>query len=281
MTDTYMIEQDNQQSVTVSVRHMKEGDYSGNEIRKIWESAIAPNGIECALWSKICKTSLMRSAMNNVNDAIYLMEDYLVSIQVLLLSKSARIVDEAGYHYCVRAESLVHSRHRDYLYNLHLLYTSILEILEKHAYREKLLPCFSQYIRVLLSSAPYFLELEPNKENLKVSYKYIYYPYYGRLKNTRVILYGAGYIGQAYYYHIIRDQETEIVAWVDKAFYKYRELETEVISPDRIYNMEFDYIIVAVQEENLAIEIRKELIEKGVSKDVILWNRTKRIRTEL
>lgn len=71
------------------------------------------------------------------------------------------------------------------------------------------------------------------------------------------------------------------MAWVDKAFYKYKDLKEKVCSPDEINNIEFDYIILAVWDEEVALEIKKELMEKGISEDVILWNKTKRISAKL
>ncbi len=71
------------------------------------------------------------------------------------------------------------------------------------------------------------------------------------------------------------------MAWVDKAFYKYKDLKEKVCSPDEINNVEFDYIILAVWEEKVAVEIKKELVKKGILEDIILWNATKRITAEL
>lgn len=192
ITEHYVVEQGKQQRNYISSRHIKEGVYSGHEIGKVWEKATSPNGIDCCLWNKVCRTSLMKVAVNNIWDAIYLMEDYAISLQVLLMSDRIRIFNIQGYHYCVNKGSLVHSTHKDYLYNLHLLYTFMLPVLESHIYKERLKLCFSQYMRYLISRSPYYLEIETDREemNLNIYYTNVYFPYYGRLKNKRVILYG-------------------------------------------------------------------------------------------
>ncbi len=138
-------------------------------------------------------------------------------------------------------------------------------------------------MRYLISRSPESLGLKGvrDEEKLDIYYVNIYYPYFGRLRKSRLVLYGAGYVGQAFYYHIINDNEAELVAWVDKAFYKYKDLKEKVCSPDEINNVEFDYIILAVWEEKVAVEIKKELVKKGILEDIILWNATKRITAEL
>lgn len=283
ITDRYIVEQENQQISYCCPRHIEQGTYSGDKIKYIWEMAASPNGIDCCLWNRVCRTSLINISVNNVPDNIYLMEDYAISLQALLMCDKVKVLNIGGYHYCVRSDSLVHSIHKDYLYNLHLLYTFMLKILENHNYKERLIPCFSQHMRYWLAGTPGCLGLESvrEKEKLDIYYVNIYYPYFGRLKKSRLILYGAGHVGQAYYYHIIHDNEAELVAWVDKAFYKYKYLKEKVCSPDEINNIEFDYIILAVWEEKVAVEIKKELVKKGISKDIILWNKTKRIHAVL
>lgn len=282
ITDCYMIEKTNQPINQHSPQHIKEGTYFGNRIQDIWKMAASPNGIDCCLWNRVCRTSLIKISVNNVPDDTYLMEDYAISLQALLMSDKVRISNIWGYHYCVRSDSLVHSVHKDYLYNLHLLYTFMLKILEEHK-KEKLIPCFSQHMRFWITRLPGCLGLEDvgKEEKPDIYYVNIYFPYYGRFKNSRLILYGAGYVGQAYYYHIIHDNEAELVAWVDKSFHKYKDFKEKICSPDEINNIEFDYIIIAVWEEKLAAEIKKELLKKGISQDAILWNKTKRIQTEL
>lgn len=281
--DCYIVEHKNQQINSHFPQHIKEGTYFGDRIKDIWELAASPNGIDCCLWNRICKTSLIKISVNNVPDNIYLMEDYAISLQALLMCDKVRILDIMGYHYCVRSDSIVHSIHRDYLYNLHLLYTFMLKVLKDHNYKETLVPCFSQYMRYLISRSPESLGLKGvrDEEKLDIYYVNIYYPYFGRLRKSRLVLYGAGYVGQAFYYHIINDNEAELVAWVDKAFYKYKDLKEKVCSPDEINNVEFDYIILAVWEEKVAVEIKKELVKKGILEDIILWNATKRITAEL
>lgn len=47
--------------------------------------------------------------------------------------------------------------------------------------------------------------------------------------------------------------------------------------PDVINKVKYDYIILAVWEEKDAEAIKAELVKSGVSEDIILWNKTKKM----
>ncbi len=275
IAEHYIIEQ-NKECTTVLAQHLEKGIYSGDEVRSVVEKLMTTNGIDCCLWNKILKTSLVQSAIDNVNDNIYLFEDLAILLQVLLVTDKVKILGMAGYHYCVNKKSLVHSVHKDYLLNLHFLFCLLEEVLEKCTYKEKLVQGFYRYMRHLLFQSGYYLGIEI--EDMEIRFQDVYYPYYGRLENARVILYGAGYVGMSYYYHIKNDKETEIVAWVDKEPEKCRGRGCfDVQSPDVINKVKYDYIILAVWEEKDARAIMEKLVKSGISEDIILWNKTKKM----
>ncbi len=62
----------------------------------------------------------------------------------------------------------------------------------------------------------------------------------------------------------------EVVLWVDKN----NEYKSENIkSVDKIFDVEFDVIIIAVAYEYVADEIKKDLCKKGIDKNKIIWNK--------
>ena len=44
-------------------------------------------------------------------------------------------------------------------------------------------------------------------------------------------------------------------------------------SPENIFHEEYDFIIVAVEDEDLYLEIRAYLISKGVLENKIIWEK--------
>lgn len=116
-----------------------------------------------------------------------------------------------------------------------------------HAYEEVLVDNIKRYtIALLKNRINYKLNLPED-----VKFSTYYYPWYGRLEGKRVILYGAGEVGQEYYRRMRYDNECQIILWVDRKYLSIREknIAEFVDSPDKINNVDWDYIIIAVKEK--------------------------------
>ena len=86
------------------------------------------------------------------------------------------------------------------------------------------------------------------------------------IKNKRIILYGAGKVGQAYYKQIINNQICEVVLWVDK-----NPKGENVSEVSKILKTKYDVIIIAVLEKMLFEHIKNELCEQGIDEGKIIW----------
>jgi glycosyltransferase involved in cell wall biosynthesis len=98
---------------------------------------------------------------------------------------------------------------------------------------------------------------------------------FGRIKyGSKIILYGAGKVGNYYYNQIEATKYCEIKLWVDQNYEKLRKCyKIPVQSPENIFHEEYDFIIVAVEDEDLYLEIRAYLISKGVLENKIIWEK--------
>lgn len=92
-------------------------------------------------------------------------------------------------------------------------------------------------------------------------------------KGHKIVLYGAGDIGTNYYHYIKEKGIYQLVAWVDAAAEKYRNLGKAVEDIEVVFHIEYDAVIIAVMEKKLSQIIRKELCKKGISEDKIVWTR--------
>ncbi len=89
------------------------------------------------------------------------------------------------------------------------------------------------------------------------------------IKGKKIIIYGFGNVGIDYLqqFHILKS--VEIVAIVDS-----RGKETGfdwVVSQNQITDLVYDYIIIAIENEIIANDIRTELLQIGVDEKKILW----------
>lgn len=99
-------------------------------------------------------------------------------------------------------------------------------------------------------------------------------PFGGIKYGSKIILYGAGKVGNYYYNQIEATKYCEIKLWVDQNYEKLRKCyKIPVQSPENIFHEEYDFIIVAVEDEDLYLEIRAYLISKGVLENKIIWEK--------
>lgn len=84
-------------------------------------------------------------------------------------------------------------------------------------------------------------------------------------------------MGQSYYRQIMQDGECIIAAWVDEDFSKYRAEGFDVCAVDVLRELYFNYVIIALYNEESAMMVKKSLIQYGVPENIILWNKTKKV----
>lgn len=87
-------------------------------------------------------------------------------------------------------------------------------------------------------------------------------------KGSKVLLWGAGKVGRDYYVQLADNQYCELMGIIDSAC----NFEDGLYKTKDILQSEFDYCIVAVEKEELYMEIRKELLSFQVSEAKIVWD---------
>ena len=91
------------------------------------------------------------------------------------------------------------------------------------------------------------------------------------LMGKKIILFGAGRVGRDYYAQICKYKQCEIVLWVDS---NAQEIECEYTEVHMIKDIEkyvFDYVLIAVNDQNTAQKIGNQLIEMGISANKVIW----------
>ena len=91
----------------------------------------------------------------------------------------------------------------------------------------------------------------------------------------KVVIYGAGYVGQDYYAQLCKYSSCEIVALADTYPEKYSLDYMEVQGLKDLDAVEFDIILIAVLDENIMNEIRNSLLAMGIPKYKITWENPK------
>lgn len=230
-----------------------------------WHNCVGNN-----LWKYTFRTDMIKKICTKIDSSVWFGEDMLLCQIYSLYCNRIHVIKNRCYYHCCRKPQ---NRYpvKEIMANMEKLYHCLCDELMKHPKASLFKRCLQEeYLELCIDG----LRMQGIDNNASI--RYIYYPYYGRLNGKKIILYGAGNVGKAYYYRMKEDSECLLVAWIDKNAEKIRELDfLPVEGIDSLYSKKYDYIVIAVFDEITYQTIRKELIESGVKKEVIIWNPTK------
>lgn len=100
------------------------------------------------------------------------------------------------------------------------------------------------------------------------------FPYEKVPKGSNIILYGAGMVGNSFYVQCLETGYVTVKKWVDKNFVGLCELGYPIEDPEMDYReLEFDWIVIAVNSEEVANDIKKYLLGKDVVEEKIIWKK--------
>lgn len=254
---------------------LAEGVYDRENIQKdilpimIWNNEYGRRSITSSVCNKLFKRELLQKTICRVDDRLTFGEDAAITYLYLVKANKISIMNSSWYHYVIRKNSMVRSVDIGAFEKIHILQSYFqkeygeLGILEDMMYQMKRYLC--TFLREALSDI-FDVEIE------KVRY---IFPYELVPKDSRIILYGAGVVGRSYWNGLRYGEYAEVVSWVDKNY--ERKLEGQVIieNPKEISQREFDYIIIAIENENVAREIKGSLLELGIQSEKIIWKKPK------
>lgn len=100
----------------------------------------------------------------------------------------------------------------------------------------------------------------------------IVFPYEDIEKGSRIVLYGAGDVGQAFYSQIKRKDYCHIVGWLDRRWENTEGLEPPYITRADLQKLNYDKIVIAVSSSSTAENIGKSLIQQGVKEEKIFFS---------
>lgn len=217
-----------------------------------------------SIWSKLFKKELIEKVFLALPVSQQYGEDMLCLCGCILESDRISLCKEALYHYRVREESLSHLKKEEYLFNeIKLLACLVNELQIQKCYETIKAKVYNYVTRRMIGI------LERNSKNQNHIPQY-YIADMKEIAGKRVVIYGAGGVGQDFYVQLRKYGNCEIVAWVDSNCENYQYEYAEVIRFSDIKAV-YDLVIIAVKNENIATDIKKSLIVQGVSEDKISW----------
>ena len=222
-------------------------------------------GILPYMCTKLFRTDLTKDVIKEVHLNIKYGDDQDFVWRYLLRCNSISIIDNEDYYYYQIDSSQTNKKNELYLRDLGQLYASLYELFSKSIYAEELLRQLEMYIWTRLSWIPSMMPW--NNSDFMEEWGV---PLLSELPGKKIVLYGAGKIGNSFRRQLVREENFEIVAWVDRNYSLYQKNGMNVEKPEIILEKEFDCVIVAVGK-NSKLEVLSWLKDIGVPDSKVFW----------
>lgn len=100
-------------------------------------------------------------------------------------------------------------------------------------------------------------------------YKYLF-PYEKIPYGSRIVIYGAGDLGQDYLLQMEMTHYCSVVAIADRNYQKYPPMTALLVAPADIHKYEYDYVVIALRMQAAYPEILRVLHEQGIEDNRIV-----------
>lgn len=220
-------------------------------------------GIFPSLCLKIFRKEILESVSYRVDPRIVRGEDAAISYLALLGAKKVMVTDETTYHYWQGNNERRFKRDSESYRYFYLLYKILFDSFAQNKNADMLIKQLKEYV------ADNMVSLLRDIYDIKLNITDIIFDY-SELEGKKIVLYGGGKIGKQTLHKLLSlNLNIEIIGWVDK---NYKEKNNRLLqSPDLLINTDFDYLIIAIKAQNLALQIKEELVHIGIKKEKILW----------
>lgn len=247
---------------TVQLNQVDEGLYSGQQIEKLRERTIYNTkekqlGISGSLCCKLFRKELLLHVQSEVPDCITMSEDKLCFVHYMLHARSAYVLKEAFYHWCMYPQSMSHKANPQYLIQVNHVYEYFLRLYAHENFTEQMRTQAELYVTELLVHGinkrlgfhrEYLLRIDP-------------YWLDALPQNARVAVYGGGDLGEQYLRQMKCRKDISCAAY----------LGFEMPDEQRLAALTYDYLLIAVKNEGKAQQIKEAFLKLGVRDDKILW----------
>lgn len=220
-------------------------------------------GICPHLVTKMFKRSIIADAINKVDNIIIAGEDAASVYPAILNCKKIIINNEANYHYVQHTLSITKRTTVNEQERIEKLFDYLIEEFEqKKVYdiMKKQTKVYRNYMFAMRQISVFDKQGE------------ILSPFGGIERNSKIVLYGAGVMGQMLYAYITLLGSVTIQSWVDGNYLYYSSIGREVVSPDILKSWrEYDLVLVATVSKAIFMEIENRLKGYGIPERKIRW----------
>lgn len=250
---------------------LEEGVYDRERIRRevypklIWNFEKGTPGIECSQCVRIVKRDILLDSYRRLDDnRFYYGEDWAISIPLLTRIQNMAVIPKSYY------------RHRQSVNNTAPVYVSSESYFDEIAHLFDFLrqamseECSYDFTKQLDYLYMYSVDMKKWAYNDYDFHRDFLFPFDKVPARKRIILYGAGLVGNTYFKQLSKLNYCEDVLWVDRNAEYLNDCAIKPISELDHKTQLFDYCVVAIESTKVANEVREFLISKGFDKEKIV-----------
>lgn len=214
------------------------------------------------IWMWAVRRELLQRNQQKVDDRIIMAEDQACIWYCLMEAESVTVMKESGYHYIQERKSAITYAVSDkYKEGLKILFNQMLHRIDQCRDKERIKKIWISAFAITVFYAAYDILLDENTDFL--------FPYEKVSKGSRIAVYGAGKIGKSMMTALGKSKNYQIMLWVDKKAKQLSMHQHQIEPVSNLPGCEYDYVVIAVADADMADEIRIELQKMGIEKDKI------------
>ncbi len=217
--------------------------------------------------NNLFRKEFIQKCYDRVPDEQSIGED-LICFCICLLEGSGLYMHKlALYHYIQRSGSIINTVNTERIIQLSKLQICLKNIFTEYKVYDSLQKCFEQwFLKEIITT------LKKTVRGGFISLYYFTHPEW--IHRKKVVIYGAGDVGQDYYLQLSRNLDCRIVCWVDANYHAYHFEYGEVKEIGQLKKLQYDIILIAVKSPEHAGEIKEELVaDLNIPETSIIWER--------
>ncbi len=223
--------------------------------RMIWDTNRRCGCIDPSVCNKVIKREYLLDGYEKAQVLnVHYGEDLAITYPIMTKATSYIFAREGKYFHRRRP-----NEKETYFNNVHFFK----ELSELHEFLLNNLPDSENRIRCQLEEFySYSVQMYMGKNGYSSFYTEYMFPFHLIPRDSRIILYGKGKVGEYYHRELEKTPYCKSVIWMDKN------------NADILIGMsreEYDYVVIAVKDSGVADEITAELKTMGIPQDKIVW----------
>lgn len=244
-------------------KNIELGEIQEEILKKVKGSCGFQNDIEYSICNKCIRKELYNRVQSQVNDELSRGEDLYFSIVLLTNTNSFYFCRNDGYHYVKRSTSNTNNKSA-YSDEKFKTLQIVLKNFSKELTKEN--ETLNHIINGYLIST-YMLFFFGTLQDTSIGYLY---PFCKVKKSSKVVIYGAGSIGQNVIAYLSSSNNYNIVSWMDSNVVTNKGGMWKIQPIVRIVDMHFDFVILATNRTIYIKQMKDILKTLGIQDEKIV-----------